>query len=251
MGGSVHARTSYHRSMANGRWEIPLEKQARAIQQLGIGWTARQIFMNLWPTNPPVSLQTFTNALVTLQASMEGQIAVLMREAGSPTMRDVDEAGENEERLAELMLAPAVQELPLPPGDNEALAHLDGARQIMLKEMYDVANSLLPGQMRDSNGRVVGDVKFNYDKLGNVTGDPRSPRAATLATLGNAITANVGMRLRASQMRVHRTVIHHNLRLARKDEAQNILDEVERDDRSTSNAATNAPAFAIDLNPTK
>ncbi len=229
------------------RWEIPLDKQPRAVQMLGVGFTARQIYTNLWPANAPVGLQTFTNALYQLQASMEGQIAVLMREAGSPTTQEYEAAVGNDERMAELMLAPAVQELPLAPSDNEALSHLDAARQIMLKEMYDVANSLLPGQRRDGQGKIVGDIEFSRDKLGNVIGDPRGPRAQVITNLANAITANVGTRLRASQLRVHRTVIHHNLRLARKDEAQNMLDEVEREDRSSSTQNVNAPVFAVDL----
>lgn len=233
------------------RYEIPIDLQARAIQQLAVGFTARQIYLNLWPTRPPVSLQTFTNALVTLQAAVEGQVTALMRENGCPTPGEVDAAEGDAARLAELTLAPAVQELPLSPGDNEAIAHLDASRQALLKAMYDTLNTPLPGQRRDEKGGIVGEVKYAIDRHGNEIGDPRASRAQTLTTLGNAITANVSVRLRASHQRLMRTIAHHNLRLVRKEEAQAMLDEAEREDRSAHIGSQHTPAFAIDLTGNK
>lgn len=205
---------------------------ATALRLSYQGYSARSIYMTFWPagTDAPARLDTFTRALQDLLAETEEDCRRAALSRGVPFVAPSDVL--TEDQWAQLAEAPRVVEDPLDPATVEALADLDGARQLVCDELR----------------------RASEDPLDADAGETRTKRGATVAALGNALTAVVTARLRATQLRVQRTVLLHNLRLAREEEAR----ETQREERAPAQAdgartarvpeaAPAAPAFQLRL----
>lgn len=208
------------------RWFIPLQLQPRAIQMHYNGNSARQVYLALWPRSAeaPCSLPTFTTALHDLLVESEVQMRNLAASEGVPFMAPGEHT--DDDRVAELTLAPAVLESPLAPADNAALDALDAVRGALIQEIKHCIEDPLPtveerlAEMLGNPALDEEDRKAMVKTMAAVAKvDFRVGRSGAIANLANAVAANVSVRLRAASLRLDRTVHLHNLRLSRKDEA--------------------------------
>lgn len=228
--------------MAGERYKIPVDLQPRALAMHLAGKPMREIYLACYPNGDcPVSIAYFTRALYEFQAATESQVRHLADRAGVPTAEQV--ASADDRQVIELALMPGVQEMPLPAGDAAALEALDNARGACIVELAKLVNEPIPDLVtyEDEGGKKKASVSKPWD--------PRSVRASAVATVANAITANVTARAGFARLRLERTVQLHNLRLAKKTEEENDKTEAKRDD-----SAVNAPekkktssGFEIDM----
>lgn len=233
---------------SSAAYRIPLHLQGRALAMHYQQASARQIYRTLYPADDaPVKLDAFTRALLELARDTARQVREIADKAGVPTHEDVVEAGEDPARIAELALLPGVMETPLAQADDEALADLDKVRAVLLIEIHKCMTEPLP---------PVEDISV-VDESGNEStrprfqgyADPRSVRSATVAQLAAAVASNVSIRLRATELRVKRTVAYHNLRLASKMEAE-MAEREGRESGSTIPGTIAAPprrTFMLDM----
>lgn len=216
--------------MAQKSFEIPLSIQALILRMYFQQHSIRQIYLHLWPsgTTPPVQLAAFTRAVNDLVLKNEEQVMKLAQESGVPSMQEFADAMGSEDKLAKLALMPAVAEMPLTPGDTLALEQLDLARSALLQEMHKCATEPLPDTVEALEGKGESAEMVVRARGG---WDPRSVRAAAVATLANAVAANVALRLKASEVRTKRTIDMHNLRLARVEEVQKAEREAKKNEK--------------------
>lgn len=233
---------------SSAAYRIPVHLQGRALALHYQQTSARQIYRTLYPReDAPVKLDAFTRALLELAKDTARQVREIADKAGAPTNEDIVEAEEDPERVAELALMPAVMETPLAQADDEALVDLDKVRAVLLIEIHKCMTEPLP-PIEDVTDVGEGGAEATRPRFQGYA-DPRSVRSATIAQLAGAVATNVSIRLRATELRVKRTVTYHNLRLASKMEAE--LAEREQREGSGSIPGTIAPpprrTFLLDM----
>lgn len=230
--------------MAGERYKIPIDLQPRCIAMHLSGKPMREIYLACYPRgDAPVNVARFTSAVYECIAANESQVRHLADRAAVPTAEQVENA--DDRQIVELALMPGVQEMPLPAADAAALEALDNARAVGVMELVKLSQEPIPDlvtyEEEDQDGKKK--KKASVSK----PWDPRSVRAGAIATIMNAIATNVSTRSAFARLRLERTVQLHNLRLAKKTEAENDEASAKRGDQPAAASEKPKSGFVIDL----